>query len=513
MLRSIVPERIRDMGKIFHEYGGTIITVIAVVLLISFVTTAMNTGGVLYNAFGSMIDGLSEKAKGMVNGDDTLVLEVKDGKVPDGWAYSSASSGEVLSAGSKLPDTLMAGDTLTQENGDYVYSLMKDGFATLEEARTYYRSYMENQTRMTWDEILAALTEEGIASEEEAWAELGESLEIGLTEETFVPAASEPYWAVNVKERTKTSYANDIYGELLDIPVTSMYNAFAECTNLVDASNIVIPSSVTDMEDAFTGCTALTKAPAVRGNFPHVFQSCESLTSVTIGNGVTNISEYAFNGCISLTSVTIGDRITNIGDRAFSGCTSLMSVTIPDSVTSIGSGAFCDCTSLTSVKIGDGVTSIGTTPFYNCTSLTNISVSSSNTTYHSAGNCLIETVSKSVVAGCKGSVIPSDGSVTHIDADAFSGCLSLVSITIPGSVTSIDDSTFSSCESLTSVIIGDGVTSIGELAFYACTSLTSIEFEGSIEQWNTIMKGKNWNYYVPATEVVCSDGVVSLVDG
>jgi len=73
------------------------------------------------------------------------------------------------------------------------------------------------------------------------------------------------------------------------------------------------------------------------------------LSSVTIGNSVTNIEGYAFYECTSLTSVTIGDSVTEIGICAFDGCTSLTSVTIPDSVTAIGGCAFYGCTSLTEV--------------------------------------------------------------------------------------------------------------------------------------------------------------------
>ncbi len=79
-----------------------------------------------------------------------------------------------------------------------------------------------------------------------------------------------------------------------------------------------------------------------------------------------------------------------------------------------------------------------------------------------------------MIAGCKTSVIPSDGSVTSIGERAFYNCDSLTSITIPDSVTSIGDSAFYYCTSLTSVTIGDGVTRIRDRAFYYCRSLTSI---------------------------------------
>ena len=77
--------------------------------------------------------------------------------------------------------------------------------------------------------------------------------------------------------------------------------------------------------------------------------------------------------------------------------------------------------------------------------------------------------------------------VSYIGASAFRGLVSLTSITIP-----------------------DSVTYIGAYAFLGCTSLTSINFEGTVEQWNNISKEIQWNYEVPATEVICSDGTVTL---
>lgn len=76
--------------------------------------------------------------------------------------------------------------------------------------------------------------------------------------------------------------------------------------------------------------------------------------------------------------------------------------------------------------------------------------------------------------------------VTSIGSDAFCGCTSLTSVTIPDSVTSIGVEAFSVCALLKSITIGNSVTNIGEYAFEDCSLLKDIYYNGDEESWNKI---------------------------
>ena len=260
------------------------------------------------------------------------------------------------------------------------------------------------------------------------------------------------------------------------------------------ASNLVIPSSICGFSVVSIGDNA--------------FSDCDSLTSITIPDGVMSIGNDAFYNCSSLTSITIPDGVTSIGNEAFYNCSSLTSIVIPDSVTSIGNHAFSDCSSLISITIPNSVISICYRAFSGCENLANIAVDENNQVYDSRNNCnaIIEKSTNTLISGCKNSVIPN--SVTSIDNYAFSGCDSLTSIVIPDSVTSIGNYAFSGCDSLTSITIPDSVMSIGDYAFYSCDSLTSITIPDSV----TSIGDSVFSWCESITSITIPDSVNSIGD-
>ena len=213
------------------------------------------------------------------------------------------------------------------------------------------------------------------------------------------------------------------------------------------------------------------------------FSRCKKLFSIEIPSCITSIGEGAFEESTSLERIKLSDTLDGIADYAFTGCTALSSIDIPKSVKNIGVWAFKDCTGLSEITIPDGVIAIENDSFESCSGLTSIKVDDGNVDYKSVGNCLIETATKKIVAGCKTSVIPADGSVTIIGKYSFKDCVGLTAINIPESITGIDTS-----------------------AFENCTGLKEINYGGTKEQWSQIDKDKYWNFGMGDFVLRCTDG-------
>ena len=289
------------------------------------------------------------------------------------------------------------------------------------------------------------------------------------------------------------NYNGDIYD------VTSIgVGAFSDCTSL---TSITIGNHVSNIGNrAFGRCTSLTSI-TIGSHVSNIgngaFANCSSLMSITIPNSVTSIERSAFENCSSLTSIVIPNSVTNVGEWAFAYCSSLASVTISNNLASIQYRVFYECSSLTSVTIPENITSINSDAFEDCSSLTSITWNAKNCSDFSESKAApfyycyriaSFTFGNSVeyipaYLCCRMSNLSSitiPNSVTSIGVGAFMNCTSLTSITIPNSVTSIERNAFRDCTSLTSITIGSHVSNIGNGAFANCSSLTSVTIPNSV---------------------------------
>lgn len=245
----------------------------------------------------------------------------------------------------------------------------------------------------------------------------------------------------------------EIYKVEIEDGVTSIGDyAFDAAAN---ASEIIIPNSVKSIgKYAFyywIKAATITLPDGVTAIGEFAFAECERLTSINIPNSVTAINKGVFWACTSLTSITIPNGVETINDYVFFGCTGLTSITIPNSVTHIGNYTFEGCTGLTSVTIPKSVESIYVNPFKNCPNIEKIAIEEGNTRYDSRDDCnaIIDKNKKTMLAGCKNTIIPS--TITGIEYAAFSGNTSLTTITIPSNIERISGRVFYECTNLKDV--------------------------------------------------------------
>lgn len=221
----------------------------------------------------------------------------------------------------------------------------------------------------------------------------------------------------------------------------------------------------------------------------------QSITTVTIEEGVTSIGARSFCDCINLKTITLPNSLSIISRDylelfgnpvgVFNGCISLKSVSLPISVESIPAATFCGCSSLESVSI-PGVTDIGDFAFDGCSSLKSISLPkelmrigefcfcSSGLTSITIPNGVSEIEYGAFIWCDKLSKITLPQDIYKIGMSSFKGCSSLLSISLPDTVTMIGDQAFCDCEKLENINIPEGVLQIGDSAFSSCNSLKSV---------------------------------------
>ncbi len=212
----------------------------------------------------------------------------------------------------------------------------------------------------------------------------------------------------------------------------------------------------------------------------------------------------------AIKTVVIEDGITNIGRCAFGGCSNLTSVTIPESVTYIEKDAFADCNSLTDVYYGGSKYYWNAIPVYGGNDrLTEAAIHCSD------GDAVliswtIDSDGKLTISGIGQMCDYVYSDFSSYDAPWYSERYNIKTAVIEDGITGIGNNAFSGCGSLASITIPKSVTDIGEYSFSGCNSLKDIYYAGSREEWSKISIGKN-NECALLAAIHCNDGDVKTV--
>ncbi len=287
--------------------------------------------------------------------------------------------------------------------------------------------------------------------------------------------------------------------------------------------NVKISEGVTSIGTyAFSRCTAIisVELPSTLTSIgAHAFDSCTKLATISFTDAagessetppqITTFGDYAFNYCSALEAVPASflQYTTSIGDYAFYSCakmfpTEAMTTAV---LATLGQYAFYGCTSLTSLTLksswsGDRITAIPQYAFAK-TGLTTITLPTSGLT--EIGMCAFQ--------DCKSlNKMPSiSTSVKTIGQQAFSGCSSLTTITLPTGVTTFGSSIFENCTSVESITIPSSYTEVPNGMFMGCTGITSVKFQGT----NVKTIGSNAFVGCSFTTFEVPDSVTRILNG
>ena len=238
------------------------------------------------------------------------------------------------------------------------------------------------------------------------------------------------------------------------------------------------------------------------------FSGCTNLESVGIPEGVTGIGQWAFSNT-KITSIKLPGSLKTLSVNAFSECNDLKSIVLPEGFESMSGYSIHDCANLWMVYLPSSFTTIdtdaGPNPIVGCSSLTTIVVDEANTKFDSRGGCnaIIRTATKTLVAGCKSTVIPED--VKYIASEAFKDNTGLAKIELPEGIVNIAAAAFENCSNLKRVVAHMATP----------PSIVSSTFSGiSNECILVVPAGKKAEYISNGwTENVFKGGIVELAVG
>ncbi len=263
----------------------------------------------------------------------------------------------------------------------------------------------------------------------------------------------------------------------------------------------------------------------VTGIKEDAFRYCDTVETVTIHAGVTEIAADAFPDCERLRefivaeenpayaaadgvlytkdgtalircpcaredSLAVPEGVTDILTGAFRACAALKEVTLPAGAAAIGAYAFDGCKTLETVNLPEGLAVIAECAFLNCESLQEADLPSTALTLESRAFC--------GCAALKSVVIPEG--IVSLSEGLLSYCTGLESVTLPKTLERIETEALDACWRLRRIDLPEGLNYIGPRAFQD-TGLERVEIPAGV----TVIMGETFTSCGNLREVVLPD--------
>lgn len=159
-----------------------------------------------------------------------------------------------------------------------------------------------------------------------------------------------------------------------------------------ESKDLIIPAGVTDISEDYMstilpeniyveeGSTAFMSREGIlydaSGEVLVLYPKGRTVEEITIPDYTVRIGYGAFTGMTGLKSVTMNEGLQQITGWSFGYCTALETVNFPSTLYYIGVTSFKDCTALTELVIPDSVTTIDNAAFYCCSALKKVTLGS-----------------------------------------------------------------------------------------------------------------------------------------
>ena len=321
--------------------------------------------------------------------------------------------------------------------------------------------------------------------------------------------------------------------------------AFYNCKNLL---GVTVPAHVETLAnlfpDVYQSVLSVTIAEGESELIAGIFGGCQMLEEVELSDAIREIPDSAFEGCLELRRIRFPNELVRIGHRAFFGCSKIdqlefpaglqeigddafnglpqvRDLKCPTSVRKIGARAFKGVWDDEEIKLPEELESLGADAFADCSSIRRIALSAVATPIKSAFPAAYSQIDSVTILGAPETIAPDfcrdvvqlvgvqiPSTVTNIGSSAFAGLPNLAEITLPPNLRTIGEQAFRGDVRLTAVDLPQLLEAVGAGAFEGCSNVRTVSCPGEVGTLSALFSSA----YGQITAVSINRGTEQLMD-